>query len=678
MAVEKLELLNLVADKTDMEKFLRRLALLENMHLINAMSEVNPDRFKSSAYTEEINKVLEAVTIRPLRPEVTFKDANDRLAFVMRTLDIPSTINKDVAISDYDFNESSAKIDDIYTKVKSLNDRLLSITEEEKLLDGFKFVKLLDQVEVNFKKLNDLEYFDVRVGTVTKDNHNKIAMNYDNIKAAMLTIGEVQGEEVVMAVFPKSLAAETDKLLKSVYYKDVELLEDYLDYPDKMRKTIEDRLVLIRQEKESLTLEMGEYVLANKETIINIYSQLVVEKTVTYMKNVVAETKNFFYIAGWLPTSEKKELEKTLEGLNYEVISVYKEAEDAAEVNQPPTKLRNNRYSRPFEMLTELYGVPNYFEVDPTPLLSIVYVIFFGAMFGDLGQGFVLVLAGFIAQSKLGLMKPGSLLKRMGFVSMIFGILYDSFFGMEYIIANALNGKPIGVHVDIVGPIVPLARPLENTMSVLMAAVGFGLLMLLVSYVFSIVNKFRTKQMMEATLGKYGINGLVMYASFLLAIATSVMPDLLGLPNMPFIVLLIASTAILLFREPIYNTIKKHRPLHHEPPVDYYVENGFELMETFIGFLSNSVSFVRIGAFAMNHAGLFLAFSAVGKMLDGGESGIATVILMIFGNLFVLTLEVLIVFIQGLRLSYYEMFSKFFVGEGLPWNNVEIKNYEVR
>jgi len=119
------------------------------------------------------------------------------------------------------------------------------------------------------------------------------------------------------------------------------------------------------------------------------------------------------------------------------------------------------------------------------------------------------------------------------------------------------------------------------------------------------------------------------------------------------------------------NTIKKKKPLYHEPAGEYYVESGFELLETFLGMLSNTLSFIRVGAFALNHVGLFLAFHTIASMLG---SVMGEISMFIVGNVIVIGLEGLIVLIQGLRLVYYEMFSKYYTGDGLSFEPVEIEN----
>ena len=93
----------------------------------------------------------------------------------------------------------------------------------------------------------------------------------------------------------------------------------------------------------------------------------------------------------------------------------------------------------------------------------------------------------------------------------------------------------------------------------------------------------------------------------------------------------------------------------------YYIGAVFGLLETILSVVSNIISFIRVGAFAINHVGLFIAFKTIGQMI-GTTS--ANIIALIVGNIIIIGLEGLIVFIQSLRLEYYEMFSKYYTGDG--------------
>jgi V/A-type H+-transporting ATPase subunit I len=111
--------------------------------------------------------------------------------------------------------------------------------------------------------------------------------------------------------------------------------------------------------------------------------------------------------------------------------------------------------------------------------------------------------------------------------------------------------------------------------------------------------------------------------------------------------------------------------LFEEGAKDYFIESGFEVIETLLAMFTNTLSFIRVGAFALNHVGLFIAFSAMASMT---KSGVASVLILILGNVIIICLEGLIVFIQGLRLEYYELFSKYYEGAGVSFEPIRIKN----
>jgi V/A-type H+-transporting ATPase subunit I len=121
---------------------------------------------------------------------------------------------------------------------------------------------------------------------------------------------------------------------------------------------------------------------------------------------------------------------------------------------------------------------------------------------------------------------------------------------------------------------------------------------------------------------------------------------------------------------PLTHLVEKKRPLHGGDVSGYYIESVFEILETFLSMLSGTVSFIRVGAFALTHVGLFLAFETIGHMMNSTGGSIAMIIV---GNIFILILEGLIVFIQGLRLQYYELFSRYYKGNGKLFNAISLE-----
>jgi V/A-type H+-transporting ATPase subunit I len=373
------------------------------------------------------------------------------------------------------------------------------------------------------------------------------------------------------------------------------------------------------------------------------YSKLLMEKQINVLGEKFAITDHFFYCSAWIPESKIKKNKKILEETERNIIV---EMTDSGDVGlKVPTKLKNNWISKPFESLVYMYGVPNYKEVDPTIFFSITYMILFGAMFGDLGQGLVFLIAGLYIAKKNKMF--GELLKRVGVSSMILGFLYDSFFGYEHVISNVI---PLNIYI----------RPIENINTMLSVAVGLGILLLYFSFGYSIFNKLKISDLKEGILGRNGIVGLILYTTILLVVANQLVESI-TLNNTFLISIVIITVLLMLLREPIINRLRKEDFLYRESVGEYYIESGFELVETFLSMLSNTLSFIRVGAFALNHVGLFIAFHTMANLIG---STFGNITMFILGNLLIIFLEGLVVFIQGLRLMYYEIFSKFYIGNG--------------
>ncbi|MBN1623440.1 MAG: V-type ATP synthase subunit I, partial [Clostridia bacterium] len=127
---------------------------------------------------------------------------------------------------------------------------------------------------------------------------------------------------------------------------------------------------------------------------------------------------------------------------------------------------------------------------------------------------------------------------------------------------------------------------------------------------------------------------------------------------------------ILMFlKEPLHNLMIGKKFLPEKDKGTFFVEAFFELFETVLSFLSNTLSFVRIGAFALSHAGLSLAIWSVYRLIEGKTGQI---IALVIGNILIIVLEGLVVGIQGLRLEYYELFSRFFKGNGREFKPTKI------
>ncbi|WDC83456.1 V-type ATPase 116kDa subunit family protein [Caloramator sp. mosi_1] len=355
-------------------------------------------------------------------------------------------------------------------------------------------------------------------------------------------------------------------------------------------------------------------------------------------------TNEFFYMSGWIPSFKKKALSRRLGDFENKLIIIYKEHKNLREGLEPPTCIYNGFLLRPFESVVKLYGVPSYNELDPTAFVGLSYMFLFGAMFGDVGQGLVLLIIGLILEKKKSRPNLGGVLARLGISSTIFGFLYGSVFGFE----------------DIIGAL--LVRPMASIDKVLIWAVGIGVFLLSVGFVYNLVNCFRKRDIENGLFSRNGLAGLFFYWLLLYLVVSKVSGFKTIIPSSLITLILVVLLLLMLFKEPLTNLIKGEEKLYSESKSDYYIEGGFGVLETLLSMLSNTLSFIRVGAFAINHVGLFIAFETLAKMM-GNE--LESILMIIFGNVVIIGLEGLIVFIQGLRLEYYELFSKFLVEQDM-------------
>ena len=316
---------------------------------------------------------------------------------------------------------------------------------------------------------------------------------------------------------------------------------------------------------------------------------------------------------------------------------------------EPPTKLENPKLFKPFEMFIKMYGLPKSGEMDPTIFVGIMYSFIFGAMFGDVGQGLLLFIGGAILYFTKKMNLAG-IVSLAGIFSTFFGFMFGSVFGFEDII-EAKWIRPIN-HMTTL----PFIGKLNT---VFIVSIAFGMGIILISMIFHILNGIRAKDTEATWFDANGVAGLIFYG----AAVTCIVLFMTGhsLPGGIVLAVMFGVPLLLIaLKEPLTNKIKKKTEKMEQSKAMFVTQAFFELFETLLSYFSNTLSFIRIGAFAVSHASIM----EVVLMLAGAESGHINWVVIVLGNLFVCGFEGLIVGIQVLRLVYYEMFSRFYKGSG--------------
>ncbi|WP_238318880.1 V-type ATP synthase subunit I [Peptoniphilus sp. BV3C26] len=623
-----MKIINLAGDLSEMDQVIAQILKSKMVNIINAQLEIENNAFNYSLENEQnLERTIELSHIssfeRDENSEIRSKQAEKLMDFF-----------KIKDLSDYyDKGELLEDTDSFFEDINRDIDEIQKIDGDLKRVRGIKNnYDLFKNVQIDLSDLSNLDFFNVRFGILDKEARFRLKKNYGNILAVIFHTATSDEGEVYLAIYPKEVTNEIDRILKSLNWQDVEIL-------GKSKGTAKEILGDLDKQEEDLTKRKKEilekrdnFLRENKGKIESYIVSMFLKDRIEEVKHFMARSNKYFYMSGWIAERDIPKLKEILRTYKDIVIKVRSPEEDNV---TPPTKLKNSFFARPFELLIKMYGVPNYKEKDPTFLFAVTYMFLFGAMFGDVGQGLVFFMVGFLIKNK----DFGGLLKRLGIASTIFGFLYGSVFGMESIIPAIFM------------------RPFSNINTSLMSAILVGLIFLLISYFVGFINKFNFNDLEEAIFGKEGLAGFIV---FLMVINLACGPLLKKtlIPTKIAVIIIVLSLLSMVFKRQILSLITK-KP--HKIEEGYYIEAVFSLLEGVLSIVSNIISFIRVGAFAINHVGLFLAFETIGKMLNNEGLNILS---LVIGNIVIIGLEGLIVFIQSLRLEYYEMFSKFYYGDG--------------
>jgi len=650
MAIDNILMMNVVGKTENVDRFAKDIFLFNDIQLVDAMSEIDSGRFILPVTQNNISELLgfsQLMTGESLVDEKLFVSKVEKLNELYdNTLTFEEKL---LTKRTYDLNEILSTEKSIekelienYTEINNFKARL---TEISKSITAYSYLR---EIDATMEELNNMQHFSHIVGSISKNNANRLKRIYDSVTSLLFHVGDTgTNEEVFIVISPKDFEIETKRVLKALNFKAIEGFDpEYKETPQKVVLQLSREKAKIEQKLKKLNAMLIQNRADNLQEARRVFSVLSVYANLNIIKRFMAFSDENFYCSGWISKQDRKKMECIAQEYP-EMIILFNEPDKS---NEPPTKLKNNWLFKPFESLVKMYGVPAYNELDPTPFLSITYLVCFGYMFGDVGQGIVLLLAG-ILTAKKGI-ELGRVVQRMACSSILFGFLYGSIFGNENLLPQLW------------------IKPFDNINTILYTAVGLGILILLVAYGYSIINKLKVKDIREGVFGKNGIAGFVLYLSILLAAASAYFKSVF---TTPMIISAVIMAALVLFREPIANTIQ-HKKLYDHSAGDYYVEAGFEMFEMLLAMLSNTLSFIRVGAFALTHVGMFLAFETLAHMVGDGVAGI---IILIFGNVFIIALEGLIDFIQCLRLQFYELFSKYYSGTGYEFSALRKKKNQM-
>ena len=514
----------------------------------------------------------------------------------------------------------------------------------------------MQELNYDLDRLFTLKNVKIRFGHMPAESYEKLARYADDPYVLFLP-GSVGKKEVWGCYFaPASREAYADDLFTSLFFERFRLT-------DEAHGTPQEALARFRQKREELKAaleaqkkENAAFAAERSGEVASLYTRMKTLQKSGELRRDAAFRNEECVVLGWIPKKKADAFCESLAAVDGAVC----ECDSSSGNLAAPVKLHNNPVFRPFEMFVQMYGVPAEGEADPTPLIAILYSLLFGIMFGDLGQGIFLALAGIFADRVLHV-ALGKVMTVIGCFSAFFGLLYGSVFGYEHLLdplyrAIGFAEKPIEV----------TSGEMRNV--ILIGAVVLGACILLIAMVANIVNGVRQKNLSKALFSKNGVAGILFYLAVLLAAGMLILFGKNILSPL-FILLCCVLPLLLIFFGEALGRLLQHKRME-ESAGEYVLQNVFEMIETLLSYLSNTLSFIRVGAFVLSHAYMM----SVVFMLADKLTGVGNIVAVIFGNLFVIVLEGLIVGIQVLRLQFFEIFSRFYEGGGREFVPVTIES----
>ncbi|MCP4702183.1 MAG: ATPase [Gammaproteobacteria bacterium] len=528
-----------------------------------------------------------------------------------------------------ELEQANKRLGELWGRYSELEEQQHRLLEERRHLEELKEnLHLFSTLNINLGRLQASGAFlELHMGTLPLLDLQRFAKAVSIEPHHFLKVFHTARETAyVMIAGPRKEKQDTHKLLQTADFRPLALPPEFKSHP----KTIQHEL-------SAQLHECTKKILAVEQQLIEAEQRdelAVLEEILHYAApfSALAETlrggrSGLTLVEGWIPKRDILKLEQTLE-IRFDKRFEFT-ARDPEESDDVPSVLSHPPFFRPFEKLVKNFGIPRYGEVDPTILFAISFILMFGMMFGDVGHGAVIGAAGWYFREKLGEFTIP--ITASGISSVIFGFLYGSIFGYEEIL-HALWMAPI-----------------SDPMLMLTVAVGWGVGLILLSCSLKFINLLAEKRFMRAWFDTQGLAGILLYLGGLFGLYRLATYGVFGVTeSLPIVIPLLVILG--------YKWHEQHGMALGERIIVVLIE-GFD---SIMNFVSNTLSYMRVAAFSLNHAALAIAVFTLANTM-GGFGHWVTIIL---GNVFILVLEGAIVAIQVLRLEYYEGFARFFSGDG--------------
>ncbi len=603
-----------------------------------------------------------------------------RIQSIMQTAGLPEEFPANAGIESVaDLEVVHSKVDRIEEQVRELNDQLSGEKKRVELLESqLRQLEPIADVNVEVGALRKSTFMHSILGVIPAANVSRLRTSLLRIPHVFFTLREDAQKPIVWILGPRTNADVLDRAAKSAYLNPLSLPDEFAGTPEQITAMLKKEIEASNRKIAVLDAELANLGGSHKVELQKMLWDVHISRVMADAIVRFGQLRHTYVVVGWVPTASLNALTAKLKDASREILIETTTTSRSGHHSNVPVALSQNKWLKPIQLLVGTYGHPSYGELDPTLLMAFTFPLLYGAMFGDLGQGLVMVILGLLVYNGVllkrvkseGLRSLSLLIAYCGASAAVFGYLYGSIFGFE----GHLVEEYLHFHFEP-----SWLSPMHEILSVLSIAIDAGIVILMLGFLLGMLNNFRSRDWAHLLFGHSGIATFLFYICFLAmlgaflgdtALAPKIAVAINSLP-LPFTTLLIVFGVFVTFSGFFRNMVEGHALIEGRGIggfLMFLIQSLMDLIETVISMLSNTLSFIRVGAFAVAHGGLSLAIFA----LAGEEPDAGFWITIVIGNLFIIGFEGLIVGIQTMRLHYYEILGKFFHGGGIQFEPLKL------
>lgn len=691
MPIAKLMKATLILPRVESAQAVSSLAELEWFHPLSKGSEhANPELdnllLRAQKLFQSIDEVVRALSI-PLETGVMatmFKGApKGKTQFVVEDLD--------ELVSDLE-----AKSKTIIEEAKSLlnehGSARRSLEENQTLRDA---VKVASNINLDLAAISNLKRFHADMFIANVKDMPEIESSLEDLPMMKLTLNELKVALIVLG--SKEDAERVAKVLRSFDTHPFSIPQHLPQNPSEAYKHLEQKVKDLERKEGDLEKSIEKIKINISTKILSLHEGARVAKDVLETMRKPGGTKNFALIQGFIPDT----MEKKFRQLSKEWICVVEEVRESEQENYAeglPSLLANTKYVRTFEVITATQGIPRYGQTDPTPMIAFVWPLFYGLMFGDLGHGLLLFGLGMLLRTRGlgGIRTWGTLLAASGAAAAMAGLITGEFFGWHINEVAILGDVLHPLEGKLVGILRVSELSFDQVIMILKVSIAIGIIHLVSAFVLNIRRNLKEGNMLEVYT--HNIPILIMYGAVVALILAAIGSgyDIIGMfgitdrvhnEPVPWITFVVGSWAtvevIAKISVPVLFACIGVMMLGHIKEEKRKKAHGIEgegggimgavieiVMVRTMELLSHTISYSRLGIMLLVHVALLVTVNnAFIYSMEKGDVGMA-IALLVGGNIGIIMIEGLIVYIQTIRLHLYEWFPKWYEGEGTEFKKI--------